>query len=165
MGGHWHPAEPRVEPVARAICTPFQARTGRVKESLLPIAVVSVRALDRRGLPPRYNQSPVRIRLIPGRIALAYRMISFMCLDIVSEAAVIRTVISMTEGDKAWLDRRAKEEGVTMTELVRRAVRFYRSFHDSSDAEFFSLLRGTTGVWRAGDGLDYQRRVRDEWES
>ncbi len=78
---------------------------------------------------------------------------------------MVRTVVSISEEDKAWIDRRAKEEGVTMTEVVRRAVRFYRGFHDSPDAEFTSLLESTAGVWRAGDGLDYQRRTRDEWES
>jgi hypothetical protein len=81
------------------------------------------------------------------------------------ESEVVRTVISVTDDDKAWLDRRAHEEGTTMTEVVRRAVRFYRSVCDPEDADFASLLDRTAGTWRQGDGLEYQRRVRAEWES
>ena len=78
---------------------------------------------------------------------------------------MIRTVISLTDDDKAWLDRRAQQEGTTMTEVVRRAVGFYRSVSDPDDADFASLLDRTTVTWKHGDALDYQRRVRTEWES
>jgi hypothetical protein len=76
---------------------------------------------------------------------------------------MIRTVISLTEDDKAWLDRRAREEGVTMTEVVRRSVGFYRSVCDPEDAEFLSLLDSTSGTWKHGEALAYQRSMRREW--
>jgi hypothetical protein len=78
---------------------------------------------------------------------------------------MVRTVISLTEDDKAWLDRRAHEDGVTMTEIVRRSVRFYRSICDPEDADFSSLLDRTAGTWKQGDALEHQRRARAEWES
>lgn len=78
---------------------------------------------------------------------------------------MVRTVISLTDDDKAWLDRRARDEGVTMTEVVRRSVRFYRSVCDPEDADFLSLLDRTSGAWKLGDGLEYQRRARSEWGS
>jgi hypothetical protein len=78
---------------------------------------------------------------------------------------MVRTVISLTEDDKAWLDRRAQNEGATMTEIVRRSLRFYRSVCDPEDADFTSLLERTAGTWRQGDAVEYQRRVRAEWES
>jgi hypothetical protein len=78
---------------------------------------------------------------------------------------MVRTVISLTDDDKAWLDRRAREEGMTMTEVVRRSVRFYRSVCDPDDADFLTLLDRTAGTWGQGDALEYQRRVRAEWES
>lgn len=93
-------------------------------------------------------------------------MISYLSIDILLlERDVVRTVISLTEDDKAWLDRRAREEGVTMTEIVRRSVRFYRSVCDPKDAGFSSLLERTAGTWKQGDALGYQRQVRAEWES
>ncbi len=32
-----------------------------------------------------------------------------------------------------------------------------------SEAAFERLLESTQGIWTAGDGLEYQRRIRDEW--
>lgn len=90
-------------------------------------------------------------------------MISFESFDI--EPAMIRTLISLDEEDKRWLDRRAKEEGVTMTELVRKAVRQYREAKErgSFEPSLEQLLERTSGLLRGGDGLAEQTRLRDEW--
>jgi len=71
-----------------------------------------------------------------------------------------RTIISLAEQDKAWLERRAAAEGVPMTAVVREAIRRLRQQEELS---FEELLRRTSGLWRKGDGLAYQRRVRKEW--
>jgi hypothetical protein len=80
---------------------------------------------------------------------------------------MIRTLISLDEEDKQWLDRRAKEEGMTMTEIVRRAVRQYRQQSEQRTAgepTMDQLLRQTSGLWQGGDGLAAQERAREEWE-
>ncbi len=75
-----------------------------------------------------------------------------------------RTIISLSAEDKAWLDLRAKEERVPMTELVRRAVREYRQrFGDGAPRPLEELLERTRGGWKHGDGLRYQNTARDEW--
>lgn len=91
-------------------------------------------------------------------------MISFAVNDI--EPAMIRTLISLSEEDKQWLDRRAQEEGRTMTELVRIAVRQYRKQCEQQGGEpsLDQLLEQTSGLWRGGDGLAAQLQARDEWE-
>lgn len=79
-----------------------------------------------------------------------------------SFGAMVRTIVSLQEEDKAWLERRAREEGVSMAEMVRRAVRQMRV----SGAEAPStadLLASTAGMRRGEDGLVVQRRLRDEW--
>lgn len=76
---------------------------------------------------------------------------------------MIRTVISLDEDDKRWLDSTAADEGVPMTELIRRAVRLLRSRASSRRLPFDELLGATSGLWKKGDGLDYQERMRDEW--
>lgn len=76
---------------------------------------------------------------------------------------MVRTVISLDEDDKAWLDARAKEEGVPMTELIRRAVRLLRQRGASEADVTEALLDRTRGIARLGDGLEVQRRLRDEW--
>lgn len=76
---------------------------------------------------------------------------------------MVRTVVSLDEDDKRWLDRRAAEEGLPMTELVRRAIKTMRA--REGDGEFHDLLERTSGTWRNGDGLAYQEALRREWPS
>ena len=76
---------------------------------------------------------------------------------------MIRTVVSLDEDDKRWLDRRAGQEGVSMTELIRRAVRLLRGQTAEDYRSLEQLLAATSGIWKHGDGLEYQNRLRDEW--
>ncbi|ANM30468.1 hypothetical protein ABI59_14160 [Acidobacteria bacterium Mor1] len=76
---------------------------------------------------------------------------------------MVRTVISLEQADKDWLDARASEEGVPMTELIRRAVRLLREHNKLSRPERDELLKRTSGIWKHEDGLDYQERIRGEW--
>lgn len=71
-----------------------------------------------------------------------------------------RTVIALADDIKKWVDAKAVQDGVPMTEVVRRALQLYRE-HEEQAVE--QLLRETSGTWPAGDGLKYQQGVRDEW--
>jgi hypothetical protein len=76
-----------------------------------------------------------------------------------------RTLINLDPDDKAWLDREAAARNVPMTELVRQAVRAFRIREESLGAgDLQSAVRETAGLWQVGDGLEVQRRLRDEWE-
>ena len=75
---------------------------------------------------------------------------------------MIRTVISLDDDDKRWLDRRAEQQGVSMTELIRRAVRLLRGQTAEDYRSLEELLAATSGIWKQGDGLEYQNRLRDE---
>ena len=48
---------------------------------------------------------------------------------------MIRTIISLDEESKKWLDQQAREENISAAE-----------------------------IWERGDGLRYQSRLRKEWE-
>jgi len=75
-----------------------------------------------------------------------------------------RTIISIEQEEKTWLDREAKSQKVAMTEIVRRALRCYREQKETeTPPDLVQLLKQTQGIWEAGDGLDYQRRLRGEW--
>lgn len=76
---------------------------------------------------------------------------------------MVRTVISLEDDDKRWLDKRAQKEGVPMTELIRRAVRLLRQQSRREAPGLEDLLTRTAGVWKNGDGLEYQRTTRREW--
>jgi hypothetical protein len=76
---------------------------------------------------------------------------------------MVRTVISLDETDKRWLDRQAALQHVPMTEVVRQAIQALRATREKSDENFSSLLDDTAGIWSQGDGLAWQQERRDEW--
>ncbi len=78
---------------------------------------------------------------------------------------MIRTVISLDEESKKWLDQQAREENVSAAELIRTAVRKYRDEKKRETIPLIDLLKKTSGIWKAGDGLSYQRRLRKEWQT
>lgn len=77
---------------------------------------------------------------------------------------MVRTVVALAEEDKAWLDRQARSQRLPMTELIRRAVVLLRERGRPEGESLDDLLMQTSGLWRQGDGLAWQRRLRDEWE-
>ena len=50
-----------------------------------------------------------------------------------------------------------------MTEIVRRALRLLREQAPPPERSLSDLLEATRGLWKQGDGLAYQRRLRREW--
>lgn len=78
---------------------------------------------------------------------------------------MIRTVIGLEPEDKRWLDETARDAHVPMAEIVRRAIRRLRDESKREEAPLDDLLRRTSGIWKRGDGLAYQRESREEWES
>jgi len=77
---------------------------------------------------------------------------------------MVRTIITLDDDDKAWLDRKARAERVPMTRLVQRAVKRLRKDSEASPSRFDALLRATAGMGKFGDGLKYQRRLRRQWD-
>jgi Arc/MetJ-type ribon-helix-helix transcriptional regulator len=69
-------------------------------------------------------------------------------------------LISLEENDRVWLEQRAREIRAPMSEVVRQAI---RRAQESEQKPMKDLLASTKGLWRQGDGLRYQRRVRKEW--
>jgi hypothetical protein len=77
---------------------------------------------------------------------------------------MIRTVISLDEESKEWLDQQARQENVSTAHLIRTAVRKYREEKKREALPLGDLLKQTSGIWKRGDGLAYQRRLRKEWQ-
>ena len=77
---------------------------------------------------------------------------------------MIRTIISLDEESKEWLDQQAREENISTAELIRTAVRKYRDEKRREAFPLKDLLKQTSGIWKRGDGLTYQRRLRKEWQ-
>lgn len=76
-----------------------------------------------------------------------------------------RTLINLPDDDKEWLAREARSRHLPMAELVRAAVRNYRMQQENQDhPSLQATLARTRGLWRRGDGLAWQQRLRGEWD-
>lgn len=76
-----------------------------------------------------------------------------------------RTIVNLSEENKRWLDREARERQVSMTSLVSEAVSFYRMRAEAAGRpDLQSVLKDTAGLWQGGDGLAWQERLRGEWD-
>jgi hypothetical protein len=76
---------------------------------------------------------------------------------------MIRTVVSLSEDDKRWLDAEAEREGVSMTEVVRLAVSRLRA-ETRRARTFDNLLKTTAGIGTGEDGVALQKKLRKEWD-
>ena len=74
-----------------------------------------------------------------------------------------RTIISLPNPQKLWLEDIARREGVAMTAVVRDAVAHYQQHLAVPFADFASLGSRLQGTWKRGDGLTWQTQMRDEW--
>jgi hypothetical protein len=72
-----------------------------------------------------------------------------------------RLLVSLDEQDRVWLERKARQTGSSMAEVVRQSIQRMKKTDQKS---FEDLLKATSGVWRGGDGLRYQRKIRREWD-
>lgn len=64
-----------------------------------------------------------------------------------------RTQIYLSEGQTRELDRRARQQGVTRSALIREAVATYLG-PTQDPAEFKAALRDFSGIWADRDDLD-----------
>ena len=74
-----------------------------------------------------------------------------------------RTIISLPNPQKRWLEDVAKREGVAMTAVVRDAVAHYQQHLAAPLDDFSALGSRLQGSWKRGDGLAWQTQMRDEW--
>jgi hypothetical protein len=72
-----------------------------------------------------------------------------------------RTIITLSEEEKRWLEGYSQAHRVSLAEAVRQAVCMLRK--SSTKESYLKLVDGTRGVWKGEDGLKYQTRIRSEW--
>ena len=75
---------------------------------------------------------------------------------------MIRVTIRLDVDDMRWLSETARRENVSMAEMMRRAVRRIREAEENPS--FRALIERTAGSWPNDDGLEYQRKIREEWD-
>jgi hypothetical protein len=74
-----------------------------------------------------------------------------------------RTIITISDEDKTWLQSYSQAHGISIAEAVRQGVQRLRL---AEKQELYqTLVKSTQGIWKKGDGLKYQETVRSEWHS
>ena len=73
-----------------------------------------------------------------------------------------RITITISERDRAWLEGLSKVRGISMAEAVRRGIAQLRKQEEKNT--YLTLVKETSGLWKKGDGLAYQAKLRSEWK-
>lgn len=79
-------------------------------------------------------------------------------------ARMTRTIISLPEEEKKWLESYGRRHRISSAEVVRRAISEYR--RRKTDKSLAAVLQETAGAWTSirGDSRDHVDSLRKEWE-
>ncbi len=79
-------------------------------------------------------------------------------------ARMTRTIISIPEDEKKWLDAYGKRHRISSAEVVRLAVREFRRM--KADKSLARVLRETAGTWKSvrGETGEHVDNLRAEWD-
>jgi hypothetical protein len=73
-----------------------------------------------------------------------------------------RTIVTLSKDDKEWLERYSRGKGLSMAQTVRKSIARLRN--EERPSLYEDTLQGTRGLWTKGDGLKYQKELRQEWK-
>ncbi len=75
-----------------------------------------------------------------------------------------RTIISIPEDEKAWLDNYGRRHRISSAEVIRRAIREFR--RKKTEKGLAAVLRETAGTWTSlkDDSRVHVDALRKEWE-
>lgn len=77
----------------------------------------------------------------------------------------VRTLIALEPAQKSWLDRRSRSTGRPIAQLVRDAVDLARRAHNGAErSDWAGALASVKGIGKGIDGLEMQRKLREEWD-
>ncbi len=73
-----------------------------------------------------------------------------------------RIIITLPEEDKEWLESYSHANEISMAEAIRKGI--HKLKENEVQETYRTLVRNTQGIWKLGDGLNYQRGIRSEWQ-
>lgn len=74
-----------------------------------------------------------------------------------------RLLITLSEADKLWLEGYSRVHGISLAAAIRQGIATLK--RSETQETYQKLVQNTRGLWRLGDGLYYQERLRSEWQS
>ena len=72
-----------------------------------------------------------------------------------------RTIITLSEEDKSWLEAYGRVYNLSLAEAISRGISKLKESEESNT--YRELVKATKGIWKKGDGLEYQTKMRSEW--
>ncbi len=78
------------------------------------------------------------------------------------EMAGKRISLTISEEDKLWLDEYGELHKISLAEAVRQGIDLLKK--GERQKTYQHLVESTCGIWKKGDGLSYQKKMRAEWE-
>ncbi len=73
-----------------------------------------------------------------------------------------RIIVTIPDEDKLWLEGYSKVHKISVAEAIRQGIGHLKK--TQRHKTYQSLVERTSGIWKQGDGLEYQRRLRSEWD-
>ena len=74
-----------------------------------------------------------------------------------------RTIVTIEESDKRWLDRYSGQHKQSTAETIRLAIREFQK--KTREGEYQKVLKDTAGLIKdKGDSVAFVRKLRGEWE-
>lgn len=77
--------------------------------------------------------------------------------------ASTRTIITLPKEDKLWLEAYSKVHEISVAEAIRQGIQTLKN--SEKEQTYRQLVMKTVGIWKKGDGLEYQEKIRSEWHS
>lgn len=72
-------------------------------------------------------------------------------------------IITLSEEDKQWLESYSSVHQVSVAEAIRQGIRRLRDV--KLQETYRAIVKNTRGIWKKGDGLKYQRKIRSQWHA
>ncbi len=76
---------------------------------------------------------------------------------------MVRTIVSLEDFDKKWLDRYSDHHKQSTAETIRFAIKEFQK--KAREEERHVLLKRTAGLLKGkGDSVSFVRKLREEWD-
>ena len=73
-----------------------------------------------------------------------------------------RIIITIPDEDKLWLDGYANAHKISVAEAIRQGIGLLKK--GQRQKIYQKLVEITCGIWKKGDALRHQQKMRLEWE-
>lgn len=77
---------------------------------------------------------------------------------------MVRTIITLEDVDKKWLDRYSERSGRPTAETIRLAIKEFQKKTQSH--EYQHALKASAGILKGAkvDSVKFVRKIREEWD-